>query len=103
MVKEPRSKDEILTDIEKLCEELATRMVVDENIRQRSRRNNQCRRHRYTGDRVIITVYGAYRGQQGTVTGPKGPSDSPTYYNILLDNGIEIYKAPTSWRKITTT
>jgi len=105
MVKQPRSKEDILTDIECLCEELATRMVLDQKNglgTSRYTTRNQCRRHLYTGDRVRITIYGAYQGQEGTVTGPRGTSDSPTYYNITLDNGTEIYKTPTSWCKLTT-
>lgn len=54
------------------------------------------------GDKVQITVFDQYHGEKGTVIGPKGTSESPTYYYILLDNGRTIYKTPTSWHKLTT-
>lgn len=94
----PRSKKAILRDIECLCEELAKRITIDDsnNTRQTDARS------RYTGDRVRITVNGSYSGLEGTITGPRGQSDDPTYYYIMLDNGTEIYKMPTSWRTITT-
>ena len=95
----PRSKKAILRDIECLCEELASRITLDGN----NNTGYSDARRKYTGNRVRITVNGRYSGMEGTVTGPRGPSEEPTYYYILLDNGTEIYKMPTSWRRIVET
>ena len=81
-------KNEILDEISELCDELQ-QLNVSSDVKGAKK---------LVGKVVVITVGNGYIGRKAIVTGPRGPSKKPMYWNLrLLDDGSHIYKCKTSF------
>lgn len=81
-------KKQLVDEISKLCNEL-TELQVDSDVKGAKK---------LVGRTVIVLVGQGYRGRKAIVTGPRGSSKQPMYWNLrMLDDGENIYKCKSSF------